>query len=93
MKNMRSVLATMESNRREGEGGNMERGVGPKGSMVVPEGSASVGRSEQRKGEGIVSWEEAPRESRSSAIEGKGLLAKGWTGWSGVEKSKGAGQD
>jgi hypothetical protein len=91
MKNIRSVLATMESYRREGEeGGDIGRGVGQKGSRAVSGSVALAGRSEQRKGGVRVSLEEAAKESRSSAVEGKGLLAKGGMGWSGVEKSKGA---
>jgi hypothetical protein len=91
MKNIRSVLATMESYRREGEGGDIGRGLGPKGTRAVPGRLASAGRSEQRKGGVRVSLEEAAKELRSSAMEGKGLLAICGTGWSGVEKSKGAG--
>jgi hypothetical protein len=91
MKNMRSVLTTMESYRREGEGGEVGRGVGPKGSRTVPGRSASAGRSEQMTGGVRVGSVGAAKESRSSAVEGKGLLAKGGTGWSEVEKSKGAG--
>jgi hypothetical protein len=93
MKNMRSVLAKMESKRRGGEVGIMGREQGPKGSRARRGTLSSFGRSEQRKGGGSVAGEEASRESRSSAMDGKGLLANGGMGWSGVEKSKGAGYD
>ena len=91
MKNMRSVLAMMESNSWEGSVGGVagEAEVKALGMVALwlseTNGSkAAAGREFARADGGKL---------QSSAMEGNGLLANGGIGWSELEKSNGGGWD
>ena len=89
MKNMRSVLAMMESYSWEVEGGGSEIGADANGSGMSALGADEIKGSMAEVGEEVMGVEGL--ESHSSAMEGKGPLAKGGIRCSEFEKSKGAG--
>jgi hypothetical protein len=90
MKNIRSVLARMEAYSRDAEFGGTDMGGEANGSQGP---ASNVSRVTETMGVVVTGFAGllGPRESLSSAREGKGPLANGGIAWSEAEKSKGAG--
>ena len=87
MKNMRSVLSTMESYSCSVDDGKAVVGKEANGSGVVESCAAETNGTDD------ASVGVSAAESQSSAIEGNGLLANGVTGCSVLEKSNAGGCD